>query len=53
MYSDVIFAIGDSYTNEIEFYKQHGFWESLMEVTNLNHPQLLGEHFNCRWETLW
>ena len=52
MYSDVI-CIGDSYTNEIEFYKQHGFWEKFDEAGYefKSYPQLLGEHFNCRWET--
>lgn len=50
MYSNVI-CIGDSYTNEIEQLRPY---QSEFEKANYefkSYPQLLGEHYNCKWET--
>ena len=52
MYSNVV-CIGDSYTNEEEMYKSTGadkiFKEKGYEFKS--YPQLLGEYYNCKWET--
>tara|TARA_B100001564_G_scaffold173970_2_gene146436 strand:- start:780 stop:1589 length:810 start_codon:yes stop_codon:yes gene_type:complete len=52
LYSEVI-CIGDSYTNEHTHYQNVGIDK---EFINLNYefksyPQLLGEKYNCKWET--
>ena len=52
MFSNVV-CIGDSYTNEDEMYKSMGadkiFKEKGYEFKS--YPQLLGEYYNCKWET--
>ena len=50
MYSNII-CIGDSYTNEIETFKpyQSEFKKAGYEFKS--YPQLLGEYYNCKWET--
>lgn len=50
MYSNVI-CIGDSYTNEIETFipYQSEFEKAGYEFKS--YPQLLGEYYNCKWET--
>ena len=52
MYSNVI-CIGDSYTNEIECYRNQNHLKTFEEVGYefKSYPQLLGEHYNCKWET--
>ena len=51
-YSNVI-CVGDSYTNELDFYKSEGHWETFKEAgyEYKSYPQMLGEYYNCKWET--
>lgn len=52
MYSNVI-CIGDSYTNEWKCYEEQNHLKTFKEVGYefKSYPQLLGEHYNCKWET--
>ena len=50
MYSNVI-CVGDSYTNEIEELSQFDSEFKKVGYEFKSYPQLLGEHYNCKWET--
>lgn len=51
-YSNVI-CIGDSFTNEWECYRREGLLEKFDEMGYefKSYPQILGEKYNCEWET--
>jgi len=51
-YSNVI-CIGDSFTNEWDCYRREGLLEKFDELNYefKSYPQLLGEHYGCKWET--
>jgi len=51
-YSNVV-CFGDSFTNEIQCYEENGVMQLLNErqYEFKSYPQLLGEHYNCPWET--
>ena len=50
MFSNII-CIGDSYTNEIEHYKNADIDFEKLGYEFKSYPQLLGEHYGCEWET--
>ena len=50
MYSNVI-CIGDSYTNEVQQLSQFNSEFKKVGYEFKSYPQLLGEHYNCKWET--
>ena len=50
MFSNVV-CIGDSYTNEHEQYRDNGIDFSKLNYEFKSYPQILGEKFDCKWET--